>query len=175
MLAMLERSKQSGNIMNSAIATKDSRENIKAEIVSWVKAEMPKAPLFQQRDVVASTLKALLRGPYAKDEFSPNRQLAFVAFQKRFEAVLESEQLIVDEAIGSFYLECVGIFGEEFEEGGIDSSYLPWLSGTDKQMNWAFVLRSNWFRSLQSIEEVELAKGEIMENRSAQYWIKKLK
>ena len=175
MLAILERSKQPDNIMDSAIATKDSRENIKAEIVSWVKAEMPKAPLFQQRDIVASTLKSLSRGPYAKDEFSPSRQLAFVAFQERFEAVLESEQLIADEAIGSFYLECIGIFGEEFREGGIDSSCLPWLQGTDKQMNWAFVLRSNWFRSLQSLEEVELAKDEIMENRSAQYWIKKLK
>ena len=40
MLAILERSKQPDNIMDSAIATKDSRENIKAEIISWVKAEM---------------------------------------------------------------------------------------------------------------------------------------
>ena len=157
--------------MKTAIATKDSKELIKAEIVSWIKAEMPKAPLFQQRDIVASTLKALSRGPFAKDEFSASRQAAFIAFQERFEAILDAEQDMAQDSIGDFWSECLGRFGDD----GTDSSYLPCLEGTDKQINWAFVLRSDWFRSLQTVEAVNLAKDEIMDNRSAQYWIKKLK
>ena len=157
--------------MKTAIASKDSKDKIKAEIISWIKSEMPKAPLFQQRDIVASTLKALSRGPYAKDEFSPSRQLAFIAFQERFEAVMDLEQLMAEEASIDFRTECFEKFGDE----GADSSSLPWLEGTDKQVYWAFVLRSDWFSALGTVEEVELAKEEIIANRSAQYWIKKLK
>ena len=157
--------------MKTAIAAKDSKDKIKAEIVSWIKSEMPKAPLFQQRDVVASTLKALSRGSYAWDEFSAGRQSTFIAFQERFEAVMDLEQLMAEEASIDFRTECFEKFGDE----GTDSSSLPWLEGTDKQVNWAFVLRSDWFSALGAVEEVDAAKDEIMENRSAQYWIKKLK
>lgn len=155
--------------MHTTIA--DSKDLIKSEVIAWVKSEMPKAPLFQQKDIVASTLAALSRGPFAKDSFSPDRQVKFVYFQKRFEALQDKEISNAENAIGEFLLNCSERLGGE----GVDSSGLPNLLGSYKEVSWAFVLRADWFHGLTSVESVNAAIVEIQENTSAQYWITKLK
>lgn len=149
----------------------DSREQIKTDVIAWVKAEMPKAPLFQQKSIVAETLKAIkTRDEWSLERFSIGRQAAVKVFMARFSDVLDAESIANESALGELLEEFEGRFGSD----NIDSSGLPWLEGTYKAINYAYSLRSYWFNGLHS-EQIESAKQEILANKSASYWINKLK
>jgi hypothetical protein len=149
----------------------DSREQIKTDVIAWVKAEMPKAPLFQQKSIVAETLKAVkTRDEWSLEQFSIGRRAAVEVFMARFSEVLDAESIANESALGELLEEFEGRFGSE----GTDSSGLPLLEGSYKAMNYAYSLRADWFNGLHS-EQIEPAKQEILSNKNASYWINKLK
>jgi hypothetical protein len=151
--------------------TTDSREQIKANVIAWVKSEMPKAPLFQQKSIVTETLKVIKsRDEWSLEQFSIGRRAAVEVFMARFSAVLDVESIANENALGELLEEFEGHLGSDF----IDSSGLPLLEGSYKAINYGFSLRADWFNGLRS-EQLDAAKKEILENRTASYWINKLK
>ena len=149
----------------------DSRELIKTDVIAWVKAEMPNAHVSDQKDIVAATLKVIkTRNEWDLEQFSKGRRKAVEVFMARFSEVLDSESISDEKALSELLEEFEGRFGSD----GLDSSGLPLLSGSFKAVNYAFSLRADWLARL-SAKDVESAKKELLENKTASYWITKLK
>ena len=156
------------------------RATLKAEIVEYMRLEIgdPSSAMIKQ------TFGAIKHSihyegqdlrDWASQYFSASRQSKMLEFAIAFQEVCRQETKLVDAVISEFYDYCSERFGDGDLNEELDSSGLPWLSGSEKTVNWAFMLRKDALNRCSSIDSVERMKAEILRERSATYWIKNYK
>lgn len=156
------------------------RATLKAEIVEYMKLEVgnPSPVMIKQTfDAIKHSIQYEgqdLRD-WASQYFSASRQSKMIEFAIAFQKVCRQEAKLVDAVISEFYAYCSARFRDGDLDEELDSSGLPWLSGSEKAANWAFMLRKDALNRCSSIDQVEQMKSEILRERTATYWIKNYK
>jgi hypothetical protein len=148
-----------------------NRAELKSTIIQYLQGELGSKP---SADMVSRTLNAVKasvckdKAEWAADNFSTaKRQAKMIEFANEYEAIVEAERDEADALISEFYAEVEGRFGCE----ALDSSGLPNLSGSDRQVNWAFQLREGALNRCSTPDQVAKMRTLVLEKRDAKYWI----
>lgn len=151
-----------------------NRETLKAEIIDYMKSEIGNPSSI----MITQTFKAIKSSVsygdiylWASQHFSASRQSKMVEFAIMFKEVVAEEDSQVDSIFSEFYSYCSARFDDE----DLDSSGLPWLSGSDAAVNWASNLRRDAVVNCNLPGKAESMKAEILRERTAIYWIKNYK
>lgn len=148
-----------------------NRAELKAAIIQYLQSELGSKP---SADMVSRTLNAVKqsvckdKAEWAAGNFSSaKRQAKMIEFANKYEAIVDAERSEADALISEFYAEIEGRFGHE----SLDSSGLPSLSGSDRQVNWAFQLREGAVNRCSAPDQVAEMRTLVLEKRDAKYWI----
>lgn len=149
-----------------------NRAELKSAIIQYLQDELGSNP---SADIVSRTLNAVKasvrkidKSEWASENFSTaKRQARMIEFANQYEAIVDAERAEADALISEFYTEVEGRFGHE----ALDSSGLPNLTGSDRQVNWAFQLREAALNRCSAPDQVAEMRILILEKRDAKYWI----
>lgn len=152
------------------------RQLLKLQIVEHVKGMVPPFKVAKTLEGVFSAIKSApvydaddLKD-WAESMFSVPQQDRMMAFAIAYGEVVEAERAEVERRVDELLEE----ISAKFDEDRIDSSGLPWLSGSPKQSAWGMKLRSEWIRCV-ALSDFAEAREEVLSQTSAKYWIEKLK